>query len=208
MARRRPPAGHADRASACCTRSTTSGPAPEPNLTVLWSKRLPDGLQALLPPRSRSTPARSSIENDDLMRRQLGRRLRASPAASRRCALGKQMQFFGARANLAKCLLYAINGGRDEITRQAGRPGRSSRSQGDVPRLRRRGGEVRRHDGLAGADVYVHAMNCIHYMHDKYTYERLEMALHDYDVAAHDGLRHRRPVGRRRQPLGDHATPR
>ena len=92
--------------------------------------------------------------------------------------MGKQMQFFGARANLAKCLLYAINGGRDEVTGEQVGPGLRA-GAGRLPRLRRRLGRFERMmDWLAG--VYVSAMNVIHYMHDKYAYERIEMALHDY----------------------------
>ena len=93
--------------------------------------------------------------------------------------VGKQMQFFGARANLAKCLLYAINGGRDEITGEQIGPQQPARA-GRLSRLRRchRADSSEMMDWLAG--VYVNAMNVIHYMHDKYAYERIEMALHDY----------------------------
>ena len=112
------------------------------------------------------------------------------------------MQFFGARVNLAKTLLYAINGGRDEITgkqvapgHRAGRPATSSTTTTSLPRF----------DAMMDwlAETYVDALNFIHYMHDKYAYERLEMALHDHAGPAHHGLRHRRPVGRRRLAVGD-----
>ena len=93
--------------------------------------------------------------------------------------MGKQMQFFGARANLAKCLLYAINGGRDELTGEQVGP-KFGAVDGRVPRFRRCASTStnKMMDWLAG--VYVNAMNVIHYMHDKYAYERIEMALHDY----------------------------
>ncbi len=152
------------------------GPAPEPNLTIWYSPRLPDGFRSFA---SKVAIDTSSIqfESDEIMRRSLG-----DDGAIACCVspmlMGKQMQFFGARANLAKCLLYAINGGRDEIT-------------GDQvgPKVDAVKGEYldfddvldkfeKMMDWLAG--VYVNAMNIIHYMHDKYAYERLEMALHDY----------------------------
>ena len=118
------------------------------------------------------------FESDEIMRRAWG-----DDGAIACCVspmlVGKQMQFFGARANLAKCLLYAINGGRDEISGEQIGPG-TRRREGRRPgvRGRRRAKFERMMDWLAG--VYVNAMNVIHYMHDKYTYERLEMALHDY----------------------------
>ena len=116
------------------------------------------------------------FESDEIMRRAWG-----DDGAIACCVspmlVGKQMQFFGARANLAKCLLYAINGGRDEISGK--QVGPASSRAGRLPRLRRRARAVRAMmDWLAG--VYVNAMNVIHYMHDKYAYERIEMALHDY----------------------------
>jgi len=154
------------------------GPAPEPNLTVWYSPRLPDGFRSFS---TRVAIDTSSIqfESDELMRRSLG------DDGSIACCVspmitGKQMQFFGARANLAKCLLYAINGGRDELT-------------GDqvAPKMSPVAGEYldfddvrRKYEGMMEwlAGVYVNAMNVIHYMHDKYAYERLEMALHDYPL--------------------------
>ena len=152
------------------------GPAPEPNLTIWYSPRLPDGFRNFT---AKVAIGTSSIqfESDEIMRRAWG-----DDGAIACCVspmlVGKQMQFFGARANLAKCLLYAINGGRDEITgKQIG------------PRSPAVEGEFLDFDDVLGkfekmmdwlAEVYVNAMNVIHYMHDKYAYERLEMALHDY----------------------------
>ncbi|MEV6349721.1 formate C-acetyltransferase [Actinoplanes sp. NPDC051851] len=153
------------------------GPAPEPNLTVLWSPALPDGFKRFCAQVSIDTSA-IQYENDDLIR----------PAYSDDTAIaccvsamrvGKDMQFFGARANLAKALLYAINGGRDEM---------SGEQIFDAPPIT--------DDVLSFPDVmekydktldwlastYVSALNVIHYMHDKYAYERLEMALHDHPV--------------------------
>src|SRR5689334_19251167 len=147
------------------------GPAPEPNLTVLWSPALPAGFKRFCAQVSLDT---SSIqyENDDLLR----------PAYSDDTAIaccvsamrvGKDMQFFGARANLAKTLLYAINGGRDEITGKQVAP-KFGAVEGDVLDFDDVLAKyVRMMDWLAG--VYVNAMNVIHYMHDKYAYERLEM---------------------------------
>jgi formate C-acetyltransferase len=153
------------------------GPAPEPNLTVWYSPRLPDGFCDFA---SQVAIDTSSIqfESDEMMRRALG-----DDGAIACCVspmiVGKQMQFFGARANLAKCLLYAINGGRDEITGKQVGPAFGA-VEGDYLVF----DDVmdkfdRMMEWLAG--VYVNAMNVIHYMHDKYAYERLEMALHDYD---------------------------
>ena len=154
------------------------GPAPEPNLTVLWSKNLPDPFKRYCIRLSKET---SSIqyENDDLMRPYWGDDYGIACCVSA-MRLGKQMQFFAARANLAKALLYAINGGRDEVS-------------GDqiAPRTPPVTGEVLDYDDVFEkfdatmewlARTYVHALNCIHYMHDKYFYERIEMALHDRDV--------------------------
>jgi formate C-acetyltransferase len=152
------------------------GPAPEPNLTIWYSPRLPDGFRSFA---SKVAIDTSSIqfESDEIMRRTWG-----DDGAIACCVspmvLGKQMQFFGARANLAKCLLYAINGGRDELTGdQVGPPnGAVSGEYLDFDDVIERFEKMM--DWLAG--VYVNAMNIIHYMHDKYAYERLEMALHDY----------------------------
>ena len=152
------------------------GPAPEPNLTIWYSPRMPDGFRRFA---SKVAIDTSSIqfESDEIMRRAWG-----DDGAIACCVspmvVGKQMQFFGARANLAKCLLYAINGGRDEVSGEQVAPPFAPVT-GDVldfdDVLAR---FAKTMDWLAG--VYVDAMNVIHYMHDKYAYERLEMALHDY----------------------------
>jgi len=152
------------------------GPAPEPNLTIWYSPRLPDGFRSFA---SKVAIDTSSIqfESDEIMRRAWG-----DDGAVACCVspmlVGKQMQFFGARANLAKCLLYAINGGRDEISGKQIGPAIGA-VQGDFldfDDVQERFEKMM--DWLAG--VYVNAMNIIHYMHDKYAYERIEMALHDY----------------------------
>lgn len=152
------------------------GPAPEPNLTIWYSPELPEPFRRFAAKVSIDTSS-IQFENDEIMRMSWG-----DDGAIACCvspmAVGKQMQFFGARANLAKCLLYAINGGRDEISgEQVGPP--SQPVQGEFLEF----DDVLERfetmmDWLAG--VYVTAMNCIHYMHDKYSYERVEMALHDY----------------------------
>jgi len=152
------------------------GPAPEPNLTIWYSPRLPDGFRSFAAKVAIETSA-IQFESDEIMRRSWG-----DDGAIACCVspmlVGKQMQFFGARANLAKCLLYAINGGRDEITGEQVGPANGAVQGEDlnfddvIDRFERM------MDWLAG--VYVNAMNIIHYMHDKYAYERLEMALHDY----------------------------
>ena len=157
---------------------TNLGPAPEPNITVLWSKHLPETFKRYCIKVSRDTSA-LQYENDDLMRPHWGDDYGIACCVSA-MKLGKQMQFFGARVNLAKCLLYAINGGRDEISGQQVAPA--------MPPVT---SEILDYDEVFEkldrmmewlARTYVHAMNCIHYMHDKYFYERLEMALHDRDV--------------------------
>ena len=152
------------------------GPAPEPNLTIWYSPRLPDAFRNFVAKVAIDTSA-IQFENDEIMRRAWG-----DDGAIACCVspmlVGKQMQFFGARANLAKCLLYAINGGRDEISGEQVAPARGG-VQGeylDFDDVIHRFESMM--DWLAG--VYVNAMNIIHYMHDKYAYERLEMALHDY----------------------------
>jgi formate C-acetyltransferase len=154
------------------------GPAPEPNLTVLWSENLPEGFKRFCVDTSIET---SSIqyENDDLMRDYWGDDYGIACCVSA-MRIGKQMQFFGARANLAKTMLYAINGGKDEIT-------------GDQvgPEMMPIQGEKLTYEELMPkfdammdwlASTYMNALNAIHYMHDKYYYERVEMALHDRDV--------------------------
>lgn len=157
---------------------TNLGAAPEPNMTVLWSKNLPDAFKRYCIRMSFET---SSIqyENDDLMRPYWGDDYGIACCVSA-MRLGKQMQFFGARANLAKALLYAINGGRDEVSGEQVAPP-AAPVTADVLDY----GEVlAKFDATMEwlARTYVHAMDCIHYMHDKYFYERLEMALHDRDI--------------------------
>jgi formate C-acetyltransferase len=152
------------------------GPAPEPNLTIWYSPNMPDGFRRFSAKVAIDTSS-LQFESDDIMRRAWG-----DDGAIACCvspmALGKQMQFFGARANLAKCLLYAINGGRDEISGEQIAPV-TEPVAGDVLDFDDVLGRFEKTmDWLAG--VYVNAMNVIHYMHDKYAYERIEMALHDY----------------------------
>ena len=157
---------------------TNLGPAPEPNITVLWSHLLPASFKRYCLRISRDTSS-LQYENDDLMRPYWGDDYGIACCVSA-MRLGKQMQFFGARVNLAKALLYAINGGRDEISGDQVAPP-SPPIAGDVLEY----DEVfTRLDATMEwlARTYVHAMNCIHYMHDKYFYERLEMALHDRDI--------------------------
>jgi formate C-acetyltransferase len=151
------------------------GPAPEPNLTIWYSPRLPDGFRDFATKVAIDTSS-IQFESDEIMRSALG-----DDGAIACCVspmlLGKQMQFFGARANLAKCLLYAINGGRDEITGdQVGPTGAVKDEYLDFNEV------IDKFEKMMEwlASVYVNAMNIIHYMHDKYAYERLEMALHDY----------------------------
>ena len=152
------------------------GPAPEPNLTIWYSPRLPDGFRSFAAKVAIDTSS-IQFESDEIMRRSIG-----DDGAIACCVspmlMGKQMQFFGARANLAKCLLYAINGGRDEITGEQISPAFDA-VQGEYLNFVDVVDKFERMmDWLAG--VYVNAMNIIHYMHDKYAYERIEMALHDY----------------------------
>ena len=154
------------------------GTAPEPNMTVLWSKRLPHNFKQYAAHISITT---SSIqyENDDLMRVSHGDDYAIACCVSS-MVVGKEMQFFGARANLAKCLLYAINGGVDErLKTQVGpkfRPITSEYLNYDEV--------IERYEDMMEwlAGLYVNTLNCIHYMHDKYCYERSQMALHDRDV--------------------------
>ena len=154
------------------------GTAPEPNLTVLWSKRLPHAFKQYAAHISITT---SSIqyENDDLMRVTHGDDYAIACCVSS-MVVGKEMQFFGARANLAKCLLYAINGGVDErIKEQIGPKYRPITSEYlDFDEVMERYEDMM--EWLAG--LYVNTLNVIHYMHDKYCYERSQMALHDRDV--------------------------
>ncbi|MBN2177772.1 MAG: formate C-acetyltransferase [Demequinaceae bacterium] len=154
------------------------GPAPEPNLTVLWSDELPRGFKEFCAQVSIDTSA-IQYESDDLIRPAWG-----DDAAIACCVsamkVGKQMQFFGARVNLAKALLYAINGGRDEVNGKQVAP-ETQPVEGDVLDF---DDVLGRFDHLLDwlAETYVDALNCVHYMHDKYAYERLEMALHDREV--------------------------
>ena len=152
------------------------GPAPEPNLTVLWSKNLPEGFKKFCAEISIKT---SSIqyENDDLMRATLGDDYAIACCVSA-MKVGKQMQFFGARANLAKALLYAINGGRDEKTGKQVTP----RFEPITSEYLDYNEVMAKFDNMMEylAKIYIKALNMIHYMHDKYSYEALEMALHDW----------------------------
>ncbi len=152
------------------------GPAPEPNLTIWYSPRLPEAFRRFAAKVAIDTSS-IQFESDEIMRSAWG-----DDGAIACCVspmqLGKQMQFFGARANLAKVLLYAINGGRDEISGEQVGP-TCEPVKGDYLDFDDVLGKFdRMMEWLAG--VYVNAMNIIHYMHDKYAYERLEMALHDY----------------------------
>ena len=154
------------------------GTAPEPNLTVLWSVQLPENFKKFC---AKTSIESSSIqyENDDLMRISHGDDYAIACCVSS-MRIGKEMQFFGARANLAKCLLYAINGGIDEISgKQVGPKYRPINSEYlDFDEVMDKYLDMM--EWLAG--VYVNTLNIIHYMHDKYCYERLQMALHDKDV--------------------------
>ena len=154
------------------------GPAPEPNLTVLWSTKLPENFKRFCAKTSIETSS-VQYENDDLMRFTHGDDYAIACCVSS-MRLGKEMQFFGARANLAKCLLYAINGGVDEISgKQVGPSYRPIESEYlDYDEV------MKKYDDMMQwlANVYVNTLNVIHYMHDKYCYERLQMALHDKDV--------------------------
>ena len=154
------------------------GPSPEPNLTVLWSVNLPENFKRYCAKMSIET---SSIqyENDDLMRFTHGDDYAIACCVSS-MRVGKEMQFFGARANLAKCLLYAINGGVDEVTKkQVGPEFKPITSEYlDYDEV------MKKYDAMMCwlAEVYVNTLNIIHYMHDKYCYEKIQMALHDKNV--------------------------
>jgi formate C-acetyltransferase len=157
---------------------TNLGAAPEPNMTVLWSQRLPQAFKQFCAQVSVETSA-VQYENDDVMREFYGDDYGIACCVSA-MRIGKQMQFFGARANLAKALLYAINGGRDELSGARVAPP-TEPIAGDVLDSDE---VMARYRELLGwlAKTYVAALDIIHYMHDKYSYERLEMALHDLDV--------------------------
>ncbi len=154
------------------------GTAPEPNLTILWSVNLPDNFKRFC---AKTSIESSSIqyENDDLMRVTHGDDYAIACCVSS-MRIGKEMQFFGARANLAKCLLYAINGGVDEISmKQIGPKYRPITSEYlDYKEVMDKFKDMMKWL----ASVYVNALNIIHYMHDKYCYERIQMALHDKKV--------------------------
>ncbi|MFF5232987.1 formate C-acetyltransferase [Dactylosporangium sp. NPDC000521] len=154
------------------------GPAPEPNLTVLWSPALPEPFKRFCAKVSMDTSA-IQYENDDLLRQHSDDDTAIACCVSAMC-VGKDMQFFGARVNVAKALLYAINGGRDELS-----------GVQVAPATAPIGGDVLDYDEVLAAfdrtldwlaRTYVDALNVIHCMHDKYAYERIEMALHDYPV--------------------------
>ncbi len=154
------------------------GPAPEPNLTVLWSKQLPEGFKNYCAKMSIKTSA-IQYENDDIMRPEYGDDYGIACCVSA-MRIGKQMQFFGARANLAKTLLYAINGGKDEKLKVQ-----------IAPEITPITSEVLDFDEVMHkfdnmmewlAELYINTLNVIHYMHDKYSYERIEMALHDTKI--------------------------
>ena len=154
------------------------GPAPEPNLTVLWSERLPEAWKKYCAKISIKSSA-IQYENDDLMRVDYGDDYGIACCVSP-MKIGKQMQFFGARANLAKCLLYAINGGKDEITGEQVSPEYAPITSEylDYEDVMAKFEQMMRWL----AKVYVNALKIIHYMHDKYDYEAFEMALHDGHV--------------------------
>lgn len=154
------------------------GPAPEPNMTILWSSKLPEGFKNFC---SKISIETSSIqyENDDLMREKFGDDYGIACCVSA-MRIGKQMQFFGARANLAKALLYAINGGKDEKSGDQIAPAFEPITDEylDYDKVYEKYDKMC--DWLAG--LYINTLNIIHYMHDKYAYEKLEMALHDEDI--------------------------
>ncbi|MFM9330792.1 formate C-acetyltransferase [Paenibacillus mesotrionivorans] len=154
------------------------GPSPEPNLTVLWSNHLPEGFKDYCAKMSIKTSA-IQYESDDLMRNEFGDDYAIACCVSA-MRVGKQMQFFGARANLAKALLYAINGGVDEKLKiQVGPTFAPIKSEYlDFDEV------MKKFDSMMEwlAELYINTLNCIHYMHDKYSYERIEMALHDTHI--------------------------
>ena len=154
------------------------GPAPEPNLTVLWSKNLPEGFKKFCAKISIDTSA-IQYENDDLMRITLGDDYGIACCVSP-MKIGKQMQFFGARANLAKTLLYAINGGKDENSGRQVAP----KFEPITSEYLDYNEVMEKFDQMMDyvAKIYIKALNAIHYMHDKYSYEALEFALHDREI--------------------------
>lgn len=172
------------------------GPAPEPNMTVFWSPQLPQGFKEFCAQVSIDTSS-VQYESDELMRPRFGDDTAIACCVSA-MAVGKQMQFFGARVNLAKTLLYAVNGGRDEKSGAQVGP-----ASGPIT------SDVLDYDEVLArfdqqmewlAQTYVHALNVIHFMHDKYAYERIEMALHDRDIRRTMACGIMRPLRRRRLP--------
>jgi formate C-acetyltransferase len=157
---------------------TNLGPAPEPNMTVLWSPRLPEGFKKYCARKSIETSS-LQYENDELMREKFGDDYGIACCVSA-MKIGKQMQFFGARANLAKALLYAINGGKDEKTGEL--------AGVELPMITSK--YLDYDEVMAKFDIvldwlsklYINTLNIIHYMHDKYCYEKIEMALHDEEI--------------------------
>ena len=162
------------------------GPAPEPNLTVLWSKNLPINFKRFCAQLSIDTSS-VQYESDDLMRPEMGDDYAIACCVSA-MRVGKDMQFFGARANLAKCLLYALNGGADEmmLDRETGKPLQVSPVYARVTSddALQYNDVIQKFEQMTEwlAGVYVNVLNIIHYMHDKYAYEAIEMALHDSEV--------------------------
>lgn len=163
---------------------TNLDPSPEPNMTVLWSENLPQGFKEYCSAQSIATGA-IQYENDDLMRDLYGDDYAIACCVSA-MAIGKEMQFFGARANLAKALLYAVNGGVDEMKKN-----KDDSLMTVIPGIEKIDNEVLDYQVVMDnfhqvithlAKLYVNTMNTIHYMHDKYAYERGQMALHDIDV--------------------------
>ena len=154
------------------------GPAPEPNLTVLWSPNLPEGFKTFASKMSIESSA-IQYENDEVMRPHYGDDYAIACCVSA-MRVGKQMQFFGARANLAKALLYAINGGVDELSKQQVGP----RYQPITSEYLDYDEVMDKYDDMLEwlAGLYINTLNCIHYMHDKYSYERIQMAVQDTDM--------------------------
>ena len=156
----------------------TLGPAPEPNMTVLWSTSLPENFKKFCSKISIDTSA-IQYENDDIMRKVYGDDYGIACCVSP-MKIGKQMQFFGARANLAKALLYAINGGKDEVLGMQIAP----KFEPITTEYLEYGEVMEKYDQILDwlSKLYINTLNIIHYMHDKYAYERIQMALHDREI--------------------------
>lgn len=156
----------------------TLGPAPEPNMTVLWSTSLPENFKKFCAKVSIDTSA-VQYENDDIMRKVYGDDYGIACCVSP-MRIGKQMQFFGARANLAKALLYAINGGKDEVLGMQIAP----RFEPITSEYLNYDEVMEKYDQILDwlSKLYINTLNIIHYMHDKYAYERIQMALHDREI--------------------------